>query len=316
MMDAIKRLAVCVCTRRRPVMLRNCLNSLIGQASHPGWAVTIVVVENDRTENVGPLIDEVRPMSPCEIVYLLEPRQGIAPARNRCLETALASDVDWIGFLDDDETADPGWLFSMCAAADGAVADVVSGPVIPHYSSDVPDWLPDAKDKSRRTGERLKLAFTNNVVFSRRLVSADGLGLRFDDSFRLSGGEDTDFFTRAVKRGARIIWNAEAVVREHIPPNRLSLRWQLVRAFWVAASSTQRDVRHRSLSNAATRRLWKNLYRIVTGLLLSGFFLCWPLSRSARRLAFTGSKKVASGVGGLAGFSDGRFEPYRTTDGC
>jgi succinoglycan biosynthesis protein ExoM len=314
-MDAIKRVAVCVCTRRRPVMLRNCLSSLIAQACHPGWAVTIIVVENDGREHARPLIEEIRPIAPYEIIYRLEQRHGIAHARNRCLEVALQLGVAWIGFLDDDETAGPSWLFSMCAAADEAVADVVSGPVIPRYSTDVPDWLPDTGNKSRKTGDRLKLAFTNNVMFSRSLISADGFDLRFDESFRFSGGEDSDFFIRAAKRGAKIIWNAEAVVTEHISPNRLSLRWQLVRAFWVAASSTQREVRHRSLGNAAARRLWKNLYRIVTGLLLSAFFLCWPLSRRARRLAFTGSKKVASGFGGLVGFGQSRIEPYRTTDG-
>ena len=94
------------------------------------------------------------------------------------------------------------------------------------------------------------------------LVRADGLALRFDEAMRFTGGSDSDFFSRAVARGAIIRWVDEAVVKEIVPEERLSLRWNLERARRSGANKVyideQREGRGAATAAACLRRNCKN----------------------------------------------------------
>jgi hypothetical protein len=59
----------------------------------------------------------------------------------------------------------------------------------------------------------------------------------------------------------------------------------------------------------------KNLLRLIRGVALLPVMLLWPLGAPFRRLAFIGMKSCASGLGGFAGLTPFRVEPYRLIEG-
>lgn len=307
--------AICVCTRHRPKMLRACLDSLIAQAPPEGWTVSLIVVENDDSPRCADIVTEFQERSPYSVIYINEPELGIPFARNAAIEAAHALGTEWIAFIDDDELAEPNWLLRLCERSNQAGVDVVQGAARYEYPSESPDWLPHRSLARRESGQVLRTASTNNVMFRRTLTEDNGLGLRFDPSFRFTGGSDSDFFNRATEKGACIVWEPLAVVTEVVPPSRLRLGWQLARAFRVGTNATEYELRRCGLRKALMRRMPKNFFRLISGMALLPITLLWPLGSPWRRIAFKGMKRCASGLGGLAGSTPFRLEPYRMIDG-
>jgi glycosyltransferase involved in cell wall biosynthesis len=93
---------VVICTRDRPVGLRAALASLQRQTdSNFG----VLVVDNGSSSPESAAVVEELGLARCE--YVVEPRPGLARARNRALDTVRTDLVAWI---DDDEVADPDWV--------------------------------------------------------------------------------------------------------------------------------------------------------------------------------------------------------------
>lgn len=313
------KIAVTLCTRERPIMLRSCLQSLAGLHIPDGVSVSVVVVENNETDSCRGIIEEIASQpGALPIVYVHEPRLGIPIARNRTLDIALADNPDWIAFIDDDEEADPDWIVSFVAAAGTLEADVLQGPV---------EWVHaeggaiDKERWDRPTGSLLKTAPTNNTFMRARIARVDGMGLRFDETMRFTGGSDSDFFFRAADRGAVIRWMNDAVVRESVPAERLTLRWRTRRARQTAANNTNIYMRRKGRLNAVIRYVPKSFRR----LLRAGFefpvgIALYPFSpRHGLRITTSAACKVWWAFGSLGvalNIKRLRPEPYRTIEGC
>jgi len=299
---------------RRPIMLAMLLDSLAAQ-SLLGTHVTIAlcVVDNDAERSAAAVVDAKAHGLPCPLTYLCEPRRGIPFARNRVLEHAIERQAHWIAFIDDDETAARDWLASLYTTALETGADALQGPVRYVAQQGTPRWLTedlDARSRRmtrRREGSRKAKLSTRNLLMSTRLASE--LGLRFDESFALSGGSDIDFFYRAHLLGARNIWTNRAVVTEIIPVERLSLRFQLQRAFRSAAGTTHSRRRIHGLAPTLARTLPKILGRLLAGLAVL------PLALASRRLRLKGLRHLASAVGHAAGLAGRTGEQYSRIQG-
>ncbi|HEX6002064.1 MAG TPA: glycosyltransferase [Hyphomicrobiaceae bacterium] len=235
------KVVVALCTAQRPRMLESCLASLVAQRIGAGVDLTIAVVENHATQSCRPIVERfaAQPGAP-SFVYASEPRIGIPIARNRSLDLALAAGADWIAFIDDDEVAEADWIASLLAAAQSLNADVVRGPVV-QVNAATGAIVRDRK--SRPTGARLKTAMTNNTLMRAAIAGAGGLRLRFDEGLRLTGGSDVEYFSRAHGRGATICWVNEAVVRESVPAERLSLSWRCARERRVGSNGSLSYIR-------------------------------------------------------------------------
>ncbi len=253
--------------------------------------------------------------APYPVEYVNERELGIPFARNAAIEASRALGAEWIAFIDDDEVAEPDWLVRLCGRAEQDGVDAIQGPSRYVYPPGTPDWLPRRPLMRRENGQVLRTASTNNVMFRRTLTEEAGLGLRFDPSFRFTGGSDTDFFNRATQGGARIVWEQSAVVSEIVPLSRLRLGWQLKRAFRVASNTSEGELRRRGFMRTFIRRMPKNLLRLIRGVAVLPVMLLWPLGAPFRHLAFTGMKNCASGLGGIAGVTRFRVEPYRLIEG-
>ncbi|WFR68061.1 glycosyltransferase family A protein [Curtobacterium flaccumfaciens] len=221
------RIAVAIATHRRPDGLLALLDSLADSADGaPGFDV--IVVDNDPAgSGITALTDAGT--YPFGITSVLEPRPGIAAARNRALE--LAADHDWICFVDDDETVEPTWLERLVAAQRATSADAVTGPVEFHWAVRPPRWV-ELGGFAIRPGhndlERCRLAATNNAMFS--IPALRSRDVRFDDALGLTGGSDMLLSRSFSDAGGRIVWAEQARVHEVMPPERCTARWSIRRA--------------------------------------------------------------------------------------
>lgn len=236
--------AVAICTRDRPEMLRATLHSL-AKLRLDGVTCHFIIVENNNHSTAMEIAEEFAGMVGAgRITYCLEPQLGIANARNTALKTALGMNVDALAFIDDDEIADPEWLGELIRTANRDQLDLVGGPV---------GLLPPPEDASAsakmvwrglkarhqsiearsrrhvRRGESSRITITTgnwlaDLDFIRRT------GLHFDKTFNLSGGEDTAFFRSLREAGGKTGWTASAIVSESQPREQLTLTYQFRRA--------------------------------------------------------------------------------------
>jgi succinoglycan biosynthesis protein ExoM len=157
------------------------------------------------------------------------PARNISRARNACLE---AAEGEFLAFLDDDETATPGWLAALLAEAERGGWDAVLGPVKAVYGEGAPAWLAAGDFHSTAPvldGGRILKGYAGNVLIRTSAVAARSL--RFDEALGRVGGEDDDFFYRLTDSGGTIGFAPDALAYEPVPPTRASLKWLVTRSF-------------------------------------------------------------------------------------
>ncbi|NMM28218.1 MAG: glycosyltransferase family 2 protein [Glaciimonas sp.] len=216
---------VCIATFKRPLALRELLESLRSQ-SLSGISMRLIVVDNDRHQSACAVVDDFRTDSGLEIVYDVEPQQNISLTRNRALGHLRA---DYFAFVDDDETVCEGWLQRLLDGLHHYQADIVFGPVISILPEDAPAWAQANFKRARhRSGAKMETGGAGNVLMKRTVLAAMQ---HFNPSFGLTGGEDTDFFYRMHLAGRRLVWCDDAWASEPVAPERLTLAWLRRREF-------------------------------------------------------------------------------------
>ncbi|MBX3347826.1 MAG: glycosyltransferase family 2 protein [Nitrospira sp.] len=224
----LPHISVCVCTFKRPTMLRRLLEELGKQDTRGLFTFSIVIVDNDRIGSAENVVQEFRTQSPIPVCYCMEPRQNIALARNKAVEQASG---DFISFIDDDEFPIKRWLVTLYEACLKFKADGALGPVKPHFDQTPPPWVIKGKFYERPTYPTglvidWRKGRTGNVLLRRHVFSG------FQQPFRpeLRNGEDQEFFHRAIGKGHMFVWCNEAVAYEVVPPLRWNRKFLLRRA--------------------------------------------------------------------------------------
>lgn len=226
---------VCVCTFRRPSLAKT-LASIKAQTLAAD-RFRIIVADNDHAPSARALVERALE-GQVGFLYVPAPARNISVARNACLDAATA---DYIAWIDDDEVADPDWLERLVATLGAHDCDAVFGPVQAVYADDAPAWAVAADLHSTRpvwTRRGVDTGYTSNALVKRAVIGAR----RFDPDLGRSGGEDTDFFTRLHAGGARFASAPDAVVREAVSEERLSLSWLLKRAFRSGQTHARRHL--------------------------------------------------------------------------
>lgn len=212
---------ISIATYKRPEGLARLLDSLeVALSGRTNF--NIVVVDND-PQGTG---EEAAKQSPLRVTYVIEEEPGIASARNRGL-TFFTADHRGIIFVDDDEWVEPDWFENLTRHSENSDAGVVQGPVITLLPSDAPEWITQGgfyQRKSRKTGEQLESAATNNTLLTRDAWLSAGSPV-FDTAFSSTGGSDWDLFWGIRKSGVRIEYCEDAIVSEDVPPSRMGKKW-------------------------------------------------------------------------------------------
>jgi succinoglycan biosynthesis protein ExoM len=234
--QSLPHVGVCICTYRRPELLKRLLDGLKDQQTAGRFTYSVVIVDNDRLESAKGLAEEFSRESGIATTYVVEPRQNIAMARNKAVGSVQG---DFVAFIDDDEFPTNRWLLTLFEACQSFSADGVLGPVKPHFDSDPPNWVVDGKFYDRPsypTGLVIDGAKgrTGNVLLKRRVFDAAG-AVPFRPEFLT--GEDQDFFRRMIEKGFVFVWCHEAIAYEVVPPVRWSRGFMLRRALLRGANS-------------------------------------------------------------------------------
>lgn len=229
----MKRLDLGVCTFRRPY-LSETLRSLRRIQVPSDLSMKIVVIDNDDVPSAAELVREAVSGVGIECDYIHAPGRNISIARNALLER---SDAEWVGFIDDDETVEPVWLAAHWARAQETGADGLFGPTQSVFPATAPQWIAELDLHStvaQRTRGRVETGPSGNVLL--RWRGTPWQDQRFDLARGRSGGEDTEFFFRLNRLGARFDLTDAAVAYEPVPPDRLTLRWLLRRRYRAGQS--------------------------------------------------------------------------------
>lgn len=204
-----------LCTFKRPALLKLCLESLTSLTIPDGVNVEFVVVDNEPSDISKEIV------AAANFVYISEPKCGLVYARNTLLEYAATKVCDFIGIIDDDEVVENTWLLDMLTSINDTRADAVSGPieiVLPEQASSCLKYAYQfSKVSDYRPSKTLPMG---NVFFKAGLIKN---GLRFDQKFNHSGGEDIDFFKRAALNGALLIRSPLAEVKEFLTEEKASI---------------------------------------------------------------------------------------------
>ncbi|MHA3914933.1 glycosyltransferase family 2 protein [Halovulum sp. GXIMD14793] len=222
LLSAIRHIALCALTYHRPEGLAALLAGIAALDCPHGVRVTVVIVDNSAEATAQAQVAAAA--LPFARHYVHCPQRGLSPARNAALDAAVDLGADALGFIDDDEVPETGWIAAHLAAL--MVAEVSLGRVRAAYEAPPANWM-------RRGGfhdidgfarhQPLGFGCTSNVMM--RLEAVRACGARFDDRFALTGGEDTHFFHLLMRSGAWIVFAPEAVVTETIVASRARLGW-------------------------------------------------------------------------------------------
>ena len=169
------------------------------------------------------------------LVYVHEPEPGIVAGRNRALSQARGSDA--LVFIDDDEIPSPGWLRALVSTWRAQGCAAVTGPTPPTFEVDPSAWVvaSGAFDSwEAADGAQVRSADTGNLLLD--LAVVEGLGLRFDPRYGLTGGEDSLFTRQLTRAGGVIRFAAGAVVTKRVPAARARRTWVLERSLRSGSS--------------------------------------------------------------------------------
>ena len=228
-------ISVCVCTYKRPTLLKRLLEELARQETDGLFSFSVVIVDNDREGSAATTTSEFTATGAIPVRYCVEPQQNIALARNKAIAVA---EGDYIAFIDDDEFPTPSWLLTLFRAMHHYGVDGVLGPVKPHFDVTPPRWVVQGKFYDRPsypTGSVIdwRKGRTGNVLLKRHILPADNPVFRSE--FRV--GEDQDLFRRLIENGHVFIWCHEATAYEVVTPVRWNRTFLLRRSLLRGAST-------------------------------------------------------------------------------
>lgn len=248
---------VAIPTYRRPERLSALLEALPARiAECPGADIDVVVIDNDPDGSAAPSAEN----SPLAVRYVPEPTPGIAAVRNRALDECTDSDL--IAFIDDDELPREHWLSSLLAVHARYGSAAVMGRVISVFDQTADPWVLATGTFDRRprpTGTPLEVAAAGNLLLD--VLQVRRLGVRFDESLGLSGGEDTLFSRQLVGRGGTIVYCEESITEDYVVAERLTRDWATQRAF---SSANAWSVAQLRLADGCLRRIARRA-RLVPG---------------------------------------------------
>lgn len=231
--DQLPAISVVVCTRDRPLLLEQCLDSL-RQLDYPNYDV--LVVDNcSRNKAVAEVV------SKSGFRYTREDRSGLDWARNRGIKESYH---DIIAFIDDDARATKGWLRGIARGFESPEIMAVTGNVL------AAEIETPAQNDFERYGGMSKgfVSYTiriedlgakaifwasnwgvgANMAFRRQLFNNIGyFDVSLDVGTPTNGAGDIELFFRTVSHGYSLRYEPTAIVRHLHRRDRATLNKQI-----------------------------------------------------------------------------------------
>ena len=294
----VPHITVCICSFRRPELLKRLLFKLNDQVTEDLFTYSIVVSDNDVLRSGGVVVSNMNSHFKVPVRYCVEPRRSVALARNKAVEHAEGA---FVAVIDDDEFPEPTWLLTLYTTLCKHRVDGVLGAVKIHFDEVPPAWLCGSgiyshKVKPTGTIVQWKESRTCNALLKRGMVVCDPVPFRPE----CGDGAEQDFFRRKIVAGYRFIWSADAVVSETITPARWKRRYILRRAIMQGATAARQ-------SKTTTFNIFKSLTAVLFCLLLVPLALLLGQANFMQLMV-----KICNHSGNLmvrAGFNPGAVAP-------
>lgn len=280
-------LTIAMLTYRRNDYLAQVIPELLAQADDVCDAqttVSVLIVDNDPQAGARAVVEAARAAlggeqpeaaessgaadldaaATSRLVYVHEPEPGIVAGRNRALSQAHGSDA--LVFIDDDEIPSPGWLKALVSTWRAQGCAAVTGPTPPTFEVDPSAWVvaSGAFDSwEAADGAQVRSADTGNLLLD--LAVVEGLGLRFDPRYGLTGGEDSLFTRQLTRAGGVIRFAAGAVVTKRVPAARARRTWVLERSLRSGSSWARVRIDTAAPDGGASGRLARLRLRLGYG---------------------------------------------------
>jgi succinoglycan biosynthesis protein ExoM len=221
------KVSVLIPTFRRPDCFIRAARSVFRQQGVEN--VELVAIDNSPE---GSALDAFRALdaeAPFPFRWAHAPKPGVAQARNVALALARGELIAW---LDDDEEASPRWLAALIAVRKQTGAQSVFGPVRAQAPANVENAVFFEDLYSRRgphhSGPCRGAYGIGNSLQPRAMFDN---AISFDPRADQTGGEDDALFASWAEAGATFAWAADAIVVEHLGPERMRVAHGLKRAF-------------------------------------------------------------------------------------
>jgi glycosyltransferase involved in cell wall biosynthesis len=203
-----------ICTRNRSSILTACIRSVEAACrSAATLPAELVVIDNGSTDGTAECVARIAVTSNIAITLVVEPRQGLAIARNAGLERARGQILI---FIDDDCEVDADYLSDLERHyANGGPFVIRGGRVDLGDPDDLPFTIKRSAVRERLTRDVHPGGFVLgcNMTMHRDVAARVG---RFDERFGAGGplrsAEDTDYLVRAYLIGIPV---------EYVPDMRI-----------------------------------------------------------------------------------------------
>ena len=137
MTEVSYRLSVVIGTFNRCTLLIDAVRSLFIEPAPPDL-FEVIVVDNGSTDATRQSVEQLAAEG-LPVRFVLETRKGVAYARNA---GAALSRAPFIGLMDDDQEAYPGWAARIVETLESRPElAFLAGPVEPVWVGEVPDWI-------------------------------------------------------------------------------------------------------------------------------------------------------------------------------
>lgn len=305
------KITVCICTYNRDLHLRRLLESLqdfqLGDLASE--RVRLLVVDNNSSAETRQLCLDAGQHLQIPLHYVEEHRPGVVSSRNRAVTEAIANGDDFLAFLDDDDVPDNDWLLELLETQAETGADIVAGN---RRLVDPPPWTQGVGERRKKKSASKQLgshciprsAGTGNVLIGRGvLLKLVGDGLVFHPAFNLSGGEDKDFFLRAIKNGATMAYAEKSFITQYHDQQRYTAEGVMARGFKAGCSKMNVTRCHGSKSESLSL-----IGGALTKLLTSIIFLPFVIFTRKQRLGYL--YRMGKSLGILYFFLTGKSAKY------
>jgi glycosyltransferase involved in cell wall biosynthesis len=238
-MNGPTRITVVLCTYNRGPSLAEALESVAASELPGSIEWDVLVVDNNSSDQTCQVVEDFCQRYPGHFRYLFEPQQGKSHALNAAIREARG---DILAFIDDDETAAPGWLQNLTANLHSGEWAGAGGRVLPPSSFSPPCWLSSKSvfttaplatfDPDLQTGQLNEPPFGANMAFRREVFDRFG-GFRTDlgrAGKTMISNEDTEFGRRLLNAGLRLRYEPSALV--YHPVGEIRLHQEYFLTWW------------------------------------------------------------------------------------
>ncbi len=216
-------LSVVIATRDRAPFLDGCLRSIAHCVFERG-GFEVLVVDNASRDSTGSIVRQAMQKDAVPLRYVLEPRPGLAIARNAGVAHARG---EHIVFLDDDAVVTRRWLSAYARQFRQEGQAVVQGRILPRFLSGRPAWIIEEHlprfgqvDEGDVSCELRSHVHGGNLGVARRVFEAVGAFREDLGAGAMGLGEDTEFGRRVAASGFAAVYAPGAAVHHLISRDR------------------------------------------------------------------------------------------------